>query len=224
MALVSAHRGGAGYERHREGSLEAIDAAVAIGCDYVELDLRRREDGVLVVCHDVRQTSAAPTLDDALDHLGDRVGAHLDLKGTGHEVDAVSLAVAHVGAGRIVVTTAEDDAVRELRSWASVNAPGLRVGLSTSARSDAGTRRSRLVVLAASWFPRTRMRRSGSDLVVAHRRVARWWLRSWARRRGLPLLVWTVDTPGELRRWVNDPWTWMVATNHPERALAIRRR
>jgi glycerophosphoryl diester phosphodiesterase len=223
MALVSAHRGGAGYDRHREGSLEAIDAAVAIECDYVELDLRRRSDGQVVVCHDAEQADSAPTLDDALDRLGDRVGAHLDFKGTGHEIDAVSLAVAHLGSDRIVVTTAEDDAVRELRAWAIEHAPSLHVGLSTSARSDAGTRRSRLAVLVASWFPRTRMRRSGSDVVVAHRRVAHWWLRSWAHRRGLPLLVWTVDDPAELQRWVNDPWTWMVATNHPERALTIRR-
>jgi glycerophosphoryl diester phosphodiesterase len=57
-------------------------------------------------------------------------------------------------------------------------------------------------------------------VVVAHRHVARWTLRSYARRRGLPLLVWTVDRPSELATWMNDPAVWMVTTNYPERALA----
>ncbi len=93
------------------------------------------------------------------------------------------------------------------------------IGLSTSARGDGLRRRDRI----AAWFPRRRLRRSGANVVVAHRVWARWWLRSYARRRGLPLLVWTVDTPAELQRWVNDPHTWLVTTNYPERALAARR-
>lgn len=53
--MVVAHR--AGWKDHgrvvrAENSLDAIDAAVALGVEAVELDVRRSADGVLVVLHD----------------------------------------------------------------------------------------------------------------------------------------------------------------------------
>ena len=50
--LVSAHRMGAGADRGRENSLEALEESLALGVDYVELDVWRRADGSLVVAHD----------------------------------------------------------------------------------------------------------------------------------------------------------------------------
>ena len=64
---------------------------------------------------------------------------------------------------------------------------------------------------------------SGANLVVAHKLVARLTLKAYARKHGLPLLVWTVDRPEELELWMNDPDVWMVTTNYPERAFAARR-
>ncbi|MET0953553.1 MAG: hypothetical protein ABWX57_09710 [Aeromicrobium sp.] len=58
---------------------------------------------------------------------------------------------------------------------------------------------------------------------MSHKTVARLTLRSYARRRRLPLLVWTVDSPSELEQWMNDPAVWMVTTNYPARALAAIR-
>lgn len=48
--LTSAHRGE--HHRHPENSLPAIQAAVAAGMDYVELDIRTTVDGKLVLMHD----------------------------------------------------------------------------------------------------------------------------------------------------------------------------
>lgn len=220
--LVSAHRGGAGNDRDRENTLEAIEEAVRAGVDFVEVDVRLDDDGRPIISHD-RPRAGPSTLDSALDRIAGHAGVHLDLKIVDGALDAVAETVRRLGVPAIVVTTAEDALVSELRDWAATHAPGLRVGLSTSARADDGRRRSRWLVSAAAWFPRTRMRRCGADVVVAHRTLARWWLRSWARRRGLPLLVWTVDDPAELAFWMNDPHTWMVTTNHPLRAMTARR-
>src|SRR5450432_3564900 len=49
-ALLLAHRGGAGP--WRENTLEAFAAALRLGADGVELDVRRTSDGTLVVHHD----------------------------------------------------------------------------------------------------------------------------------------------------------------------------
>lgn len=223
MVLVSAHRGGAGDDRSAENTLGAFEAAIDLGCDYVEFDVRFAADGTPVVSH-----AAVPVdedvlvLDDVLALIRGRINAHVDLKVAGREVETVHRIVDALGTGSVVVTTAEDASVRRLVAWAAEHAPGLMVGLSSSPRSADG-RWHRLLARVESAFPRTRIRRSRATVVVAHRTLARWTLRGYARRRGLPLLVWTVDRADELDRWMNDPATWMVTTNHPARAIAARR-
>ena len=223
MVLVSAHRGGAGDVRNAQNTLEAFDAAIALGCDYVEFDVRFTADGAPVVSHAAVPADAdVLALDDVLALIRGRVGAHVDLKVRGREAETVHRIVEALGAGSVVVTTAEDASVRRLVDWAAEHAPGLLVGLSSSPRSADG-RWQRLLARVESAFARTRIRRSRANVVVAHRTLARWSLRAYAKRRGLPLLVWTVDRPDELERWMNDPATWMVTTNHPARAMAARR-
>ncbi|MEW2067504.1 glycerophosphodiester phosphodiesterase family protein [Streptomyces sp. NPDC007346] len=48
--VVVAHRGASGYAP--ENTLAAVDAAKALGVDWVENDVQRTRDGVLVVLHD----------------------------------------------------------------------------------------------------------------------------------------------------------------------------
>lgn len=48
--FVVAHRGD--WRNFPENSLEAIESAIAMGVDIVELDVHRTADGELVVCHD----------------------------------------------------------------------------------------------------------------------------------------------------------------------------
>lgn len=48
--VVIAHRGG--HEEAPENSLASIRTAIELGCDYVELDVRKTQDGKLVLMHD----------------------------------------------------------------------------------------------------------------------------------------------------------------------------
>lgn len=241
MALVSAHRGGAGSQRLAQNTIAAFEAAIAMGCDYVEFDVRLTSDGTPVIFHDanfadgdVRRAIARHRaedfsnpllrLDEVLDVIAGRIKAHVDLKVRGSEVDVVERIVAVLGIDGAIITTTEDTSVRALRAWSKDHAPGLLVGLSTGRRTWNGHRLARRVVALEAAFPRTRIRLSRANLVVAHKSLATWSLRRYAHRRGLPLLVWTVDKPTELARWINDPQVWMVTTNYPGRALAARKR
>jgi glycerophosphoryl diester phosphodiesterase len=241
MALVSAHRGGTGSDRSAQNTLAAFEAAIAMGCDYVEFDVRLTSDGRAVIFHDDELESEAGVrsiarhrfddftdvplvdLDAVLTLIRGRVKAHVDLKVRGDEVALVEQIVDTLGTDHVIITTAEDSSVRQVRRWAREHAPDLLVGLSSSARSASGNWFVRKLVQVESAFPRLRVRLSGANLVVAHKLVARLTLKAYARRRGLPLLVWTVDEPHELARWMNDPEVWLVATNYPERAFAARR-
>jgi glycerophosphoryl diester phosphodiesterase len=71
-------------------------------------------------------------------------------------------------------------------------------------------------------FPGGPSGRSDATPIVCQKDLARAWIARWARRGGLPLLVWTVDEPTELRRWLTDPRTWAITTDRPRTALALR--
>lgn len=239
MVLVSAHRGGAGDDHSSQNTLAAFEAAIVAGSDYVEFDVRLTADGTPVVFHtdelsDGSERSIAGhrldeftgvvlvTLDEVLALIKGRVKAHVDLKVRGHEVLLVGHIVDVLGVENVIITTAEDSSVRRLVAWSRQHADGLLVGLSSSPRSWRGPWGRRLARLQSA-FPRTRIWLSHANVVASHKSLARWWLRGYARRRGLPLLVWTVDRPVELDRWMNDPAVWIVTTNYPARALAAVR-
>ena len=124
-----------------------------------------------------------------------------------------------LGVDHVIITTEEDASVRAIRQWSRAEAPGILVGLSSGPWSHDGRFvphwRSRI----ASFFPRLRVRFSDANLVAAHKLVARLTLKAYARRRALPIVVWTVDSPKGLTRWMNDPDVWIVTTNYPQRAF-----
>jgi glycerophosphoryl diester phosphodiesterase len=172
-------------------------------------------------------------LDDALRIFRDRKKVHLDLKflsdpedggreGHGHEVALVAHVIDVMGAENVIVTTLEDDSVRAVRRWSRDRYPGLLVGLSlgrdVTGRGVAGAVRVRL----SEAFPGRRLRRCDANLVVCEKNLARFRVAGWACRHGLPLLVWTVDHPRGLRRWLRDPRVWLITTNYPRRALRLR--
>ena len=212
MVLVSAHRP------------ENLDAVLRLGVDYVELDVRRRPDGALVVAHDEDDPSAAP-YEDVLARIAGRAGAHLDLKLVSEdgslEIEATRRAMAILDAHAVVVTTESVVGVRALRDWADKEGIDLRVGLSVGRPVHRlpfhGQVRVRVTELMS---PNVRISRA--NLVVARHTLARLGTAWLARRRGLPLLVWTVDGDRPLRYWLRPGRAWMVTTNQPDLALRLR--
>lgn len=224
--LVSAHRCGAGEDVASENTLHALERALALGVEYVEFDVQRREDGSLVVLHEDDGRVDVVRYDDLLAALAGRAAAHLDLKfgspGGVHEIAAVHRALEALGPGPHVVTTGRATTARALREWADAEGHELLVGLSIGSgvaglpwREQVRRRRSEL-------FPGDRVAASRADVVVAHHVLALLTLRRLARRHGLRLLVWTPDHPLVLAYWMRRGRAWLVTTNHPARALAAR--
>jgi glycerophosphoryl diester phosphodiesterase len=171
--------------------------------------------------------------DDVLARVHGRARAHLDLKFaspdaayadpvTTHEVAAVRRALEVLGAGFLLVTTHEDRAVRAVRDWADAEGHELLVGLSLG-RSVRGMSWPQMVrVRVSELLPRLRYRDSRANLVVAKHTLARLGVAAFARRRHLPLLVWTVDTEDSLRYWMRPGRAWLVTTNQPGLAIEVR--
>ena len=106
-----AHRGASGYAL--ENTLEAFEKAIAMGCDGIELDVRRCASGELVVVHDesidrisnetglvenltltqlknatLKNGESIVTLQEALEYINGRVFTDIELKvcGVAHDI------------------------------------------------------------------------------------------------------------------------------------------
>jgi hypothetical protein len=73
-------------------------------------------------------------------------------------------------------------------------------------------------------FPQHRFKISHADAVAAHFVLAMVRLARWTTHVGVPLLVWTVDAAWLQKRFLHDRRIWMITTNHPARAVALRDR
>jgi glycerophosphoryl diester phosphodiesterase len=233
VPLISAHRGGTGAGGI--GAAERYRRAIELGVDFVEFDVRRSLDEVMLICHDPLTTSGhaicereygaltqelageALTLDELLALTAGRVGLHLDLKEAGYETAVVEAAL---GACRLqdLVITSGDAVVKTIKE----RHPQVRAGLSLGEELHgispwiaAGTRLSEL-------FPARRLRACHADFVAVHRQLAQLSVLRYCERAAIPAWVWTVDEEPEIARFMKDSRVTTLITNRPDIALRIR--
>ncbi|MBU2073318.1 MAG: glycerophosphodiester phosphodiesterase [Actinobacteria bacterium] len=213
----------------------ADDTFVLYHDDEVDVGGRRTPLADLTVARVEQLVGPLLRYEEVLAALAGTRRAHIDLKLTSpstaytdpagtHEVRAARRAVEVLGAENIIVTTLEDASVRAVRDWADGEGLDLLVGLSLG-RSVKGLPVVRQ--LRTRWSelrPHLRLSGSRANLVVAKHTLARLGVAAYARRRGLPLLVWTVDTERSLRYWMRPGRAWLVTSNRPEVAVRVRER
>jgi glycerophosphoryl diester phosphodiesterase len=222
--LVIAHRGAwgpAAPSAPAANTLEAFEAAIALGADMIELDVRCTRDGQLVVLHDARvktvptsslrydalrakrTKSRPPLLEDVLRLTKDRISLNLEVKETGYVNETLAL-LRPFGLERCLLSSFLDDVVREAKTLT----PELRTGL-----------------LVGTGFRRaltTRLPATGADCLVLHRRLADATALAKAAAAGIPCVVWTVNGPRTLDRYLAHAAVEGVITDRP--ALALERR
>ena len=96
--LISAH---AGYP-------EWLDS----GADFIEVDVRRNDDGIFIVSHDSPKVGIKyTTLDEVIEAARGRIGLQLDLKESGHEVELVKRCAPE----DLVITTEDIESIRRIK-------------------------------------------------------------------------------------------------------------
>jgi len=175
------------------------------------------------------------TLDDLLAALGTSgLGAHVDLKfrtparernaGEAWEVDAIAAVTTHLDPSRVVVTTGIQATTIAIRAWAAEHAVPVVVALSIGGSVQGMTWQNAIRRRWGELFPQLRFRLSEADAVAAHFALAMSRLSRWTTHIGVPLLVWTVDSTWLQKRFLHDRRIWMVTTNKPAQAVALRDR
>ena len=192
--LRIAHRG---YARAgRENSVEAFASAIRRGADAIEVDVRRRADGVLVVHHEAASAPGAATLEAVLALAGAAgVQVNLDMKVAGVQAELVAAVRAAGLLGRASCTGGEWAMLAEIHRIE----PGIRAGLTVPRRL--APRGARLV--QQLWYAfrlPALLRAHDAGLISAnHELVTRLIVRR-AHRSGAQVWAWTVDDPREISR------------------------
>lgn len=108
--LISAH---AGYPRW-----------LGSGADFIEVDVRRDHDGLIVDSHDEPKAGERhAVLDEIIAAAAGRIGLHLDLKERGFEVELVGKTLERFAPNKVVVTPDFESSSRIIKQ----RFPGVRV-------------------------------------------------------------------------------------------------
>ena len=236
--LVCAHRGRSSL--FPENTMIAYEAAIEVGADFMELDVRRTVDGELVCIHD-------PTVDRTTDGSGEveqmtlaevqalDAGAWLDDEHAGARIPLLQDVLKQI-APRLVVDIEikqreiaeqvaqiirETDALRrvtvvsfdhdDLRT-AKAAEPSLACGLITSGPEEEADEPERALIASA-------LECGASFMSCSHRSVTPTLVRE-CQLAGLTLMAWTMDEPEDIRRMI-DLRVSALVSNYPERVLAM---
>lgn len=220
--LHIAHRG------YRTGlgdnSLAQIAEAIALGCDMVEVDVRRRPgDRELVLAHDRGPNEGAPLLRDALRLCRDAgVPMDLDLKQNGIAHQLVDDLRATGMAERVALTGGGWEQALYVRHLD----PRVRVGFTIPRRHHdwvraLGWTANRLWRFAWTGRVDLLMRASRIDLIAVQYRLVTPRLVTQVHRAGGELWCWTPDDAGAIARLVAMGVDG-ICTNVPDPTRAVR--
>ena len=223
------HRGAAALEP--ENTLRSFIRAVELKCDLVEFDVIQLVDRTLVVAHsddllEVSHGAAAgrvtpkslaalrdvapdlPTLDEALELLAgfDRIGAHVDLKGSGFEAAVADAIRRHGLTERAVVSSFDPTSLRRLREIEPALARGFTYPVDRF-RLVGRPLVSSVVAAAAAALQRALPRRIermlhrvGASAAMLHFSVVSPAAVERAHNCGAAVFAWTVDDEALLAR------------------------
>ncbi len=231
--LIDAHRGECGIP-----GLPAADRygrAIALGVDYVEIDVRQSGDGVYVNYHDdrtptgravselsyaaLRQELGAELLkvDELMELVDGRVGLHVDVKDAGGEAATVRFIQAACVRSPVFFTGG-DDSIRAIKE----NFPTASAGLTLGEDLEGAPPWRYLRVRWSELFPGVRLRRCDADFAAVHQRLAGIRILDYCARAHMPAWVWTVDDEVEIARFMRDPRVAVLITNRPDIAVRVR--
>jgi glycerophosphoryl diester phosphodiesterase len=238
LPLVIAHRGAS--REAAENSPAAFEAAIALGADAVEFDVRRTADGELVVHHNASRRGIPvsmltypglvrlsrhepPLLDTVLDLCAGRIALDVEIKETGYEAEIIEAASRRFAREALLYTSFEESVITTIKRLD----PDARCGLLLGP----GRLRSRAQRYEA--LPFDLAERCGADLLAVHqwlapvrgrsRGVPGTGLLAEAQARGFPMMVWTVDGPQRLRSYLADGRVAGIITDLPGLAVETRR-
>lgn len=226
--LVIAHRGVA--DNSTENTLAAFSAAIEVGADMVEFDVRRARGGEMIAFHD-SNIAGVPLGELTRKQIADSIGEEpallsdivklcagkimldIELKEDGYVGDVMDVVSSASMVDQVIVTSFLPAAVAEAKRLIPSVKTGLLVG-SGSARAYLGTRIKEL-------YPVQTAKKIEADYIAPHQLLAKYGMlkRAWAA--GFPCLVWTVNSEEQIRALAADRRVAGIITDRAALARSI---
>jgi glycerophosphoryl diester phosphodiesterase len=182
VLIVSAHNG---YPRH-----------LSSGADFIEVDIRRTREGVVVISHDELEGDRRyVSFDEVLDAVCGNIGLQLDLKEHGYEVELITRALEKCTEDQLVVTTHNSESLRGIKA----RFPDLRTGLT-----------------------REHPEQTDADFICLDQKYVTNESLSFCEQHELDVWVWTVDDRRLMERLIRGGRIKGIITNRPDQALKLR--
>lgn len=167
------------------------------GANFIEIDIRRSSNGVIVLAHDkLKPGGRYVTFKEIADAACGRIGMHLDLKETGYEVELIRRALEKCPADKLVLTSENPNSVRIVKE----QFPEVRTGI--TAKDVKATN--------ADFAPLDQQHASEEAL-------------DFCARNQIPVWIWTVDDERLMKRFIDDERIEGIVTNRPDLALKLLR-
>lgn len=237
---IVGHRGCALVDQNN--TVEAFLKAVQCGAEMVEMDVRRTRDGVIVVFHDaevdglrlrgynyeelVERANAAglvlPTLDHVLESLEGKVQLDVELKEAGYEKEVVGKILRRFTPAEFVMTSFLDRSILTVKRHFPTVKAGLILGVSHLDGEFSWGGLRKISQRISEFFPWRRMKACAADFLAVNKRNLLFGLLRGAKKRHVPVLVWTVNDPVEMHKLLETRLVAGLATDRPD--LAVRQR
>jgi glycerophosphoryl diester phosphodiesterase len=210
VPLIGAHRGATATAP--ENTMAAFAAAIALHADFIETDIRRTADGVLILHHDPKigplkisttpfaaLRDAVPTLEDLLQLAKGKIGLDLELKEAGYEPQIAATLRAHqLNPETFVITSFLESAVRQFK----LSYPEAKCGLLIEDRA---------------WLtdpsPEIHLHATGADFVAAEDSLATPTFVRHLASKHFPVWVWTVNDPIRMGQLLATPGIGAIITD-----------
>jgi glycerophosphoryl diester phosphodiesterase len=228
--FIAAHRGASRIAT--ENTRAAFEAAITPGVDFIETDVRRTADGILVLHHDAEvfgepiaqsnfsnllqlsrgKNSDLTTFEELLTLAKGRIRLDIELKEAGYEKEIVAqLHRARMRQDDFVITSFRDDSLSAFKTLC----PMARCGLLVEDNRDSPPSDGSQVLIE-------RLKKADADFLAAEACLVSMDFTRRLSEEGYPVWVWTVDEPEEIVRFLRFPGIQAVITNRPDVAVEAR--
>jgi len=223
--LIIAHRG-ASKQAH-ENTLAAFGAAMRLGADGIELDVRKTKDNILVCFHNqtilqrplsdlnfkelniiVKSLGfAVPSLEQALKFIKGKARVYLEIKARGYEEQIVQTAIGALRPQDFAIISFHFDSLKIIKNRYPFVQVGLVLGIRYQSLSQLLLRKKKILGLVDFFVINSRLWKSGLAKIIAKK---------------YPILIWTVDRPNAMKKFFLDERIRGIITNFPDVALKLR--
>lgn len=218
---------------HRANSLALCQKGLEAGVEMIEFDVRRTKDQVLITFHDLKvkkqkvgdltyaelkelaEDQEIPTLEEVLRFLSGKVKVDVELKEIGYEKEVMEEVFRFFDPSDIVATSFWITSVRKLKSLY----PHLQVGMLVAKRWPEIPYTGYIPVL----LPLRKTIKAGADFVAPHYHFLKMGILRRAKKKGIPVYLWTVNQKEMVDKLVGDPRVRGIITDEPLVALEARK-